>query len=205
MTDSPEDALKPARHEVQRLLGQCLLRLQVYERLMKVLWVEHVNSGPVTDIEANRAARLEGVSRNTLGMLARAFVGSYLVDEDGKTVSDAEADSAGKAPWVSFRFAVELASADYAQAERDIRELVELRNRLVHRFIEDLDFDSLDGCRRGQEALVATSNRIGESYERLKGWAEDMRKTKEVLQSDEVREVVINELMAALPGGDRRH
>jgi hypothetical protein len=53
--------------------------------------------------------------------------------------------------------------------------------------------------------LVAASDRIGESYERLKGWAEDMRKMQEFLRSDEVRDVVINESMAALPGGDRRH
>lgn len=37
MTTQPDDALISAQHEVQRLLGSCLLRLQAYERGVKVL------------------------------------------------------------------------------------------------------------------------------------------------------------------------
>lgn len=205
MTVCPDDALKASHREVQRLLGQCLLRLQAYELLIKTLVAQHEISGSAPDLEAVRAARGERVSRNTLGMLVRAFLGSYLVAGDGKTAPEPELASPEGLPSVSCRFWVELTEADYAEAATDLRELVQLRNTLVHQFVEQQDFGSLEGCHRAEEALVAASDRIGESYERLKGWAEDMRKTQEILQSDEVREVVTNELMAALLGGDRRH
>ena len=56
--DEPPDL----QRDVQRLLGRCLVRLQQYERLMKAILAQHELSGPVHQLEAQRAERLEGVA-----------------------------------------------------------------------------------------------------------------------------------------------
>lgn len=205
MTVCPDDALTASQREVQRLLGLCLLRLQAYERLIKTLVAEHEFSGLALDLEAVRRAQVEGVSRNTLGQMAGIFLRSYLVAGDDNTAPDPELASAESLPHVGFKFRVELTEADYAQAESEIRELVQLRNTLVHHFIEQQDFDSLDGCRHAEEALIAASDLIGQSYERLREWAEDMGKALEAMQSDQFRTTMIKEIVVAPRGRNRRH
>lgn len=201
MTGDPGDALKASQHEVQRLLGLCLLRLQVYEHLLKALVAHQEFSGSAFYLDAVLAARVEATSRKTLGMLVGAFLGSYLVTGEGNTGSEPEFGGSVGDPSVSFRFQLSLPEADFAQAESDLKELVQLRNMLVHNFIEQQEFGNLDGCRRAQQWLIAACDRIGQSYERLREWAEDMAKARqrvaEIMRSDEFLDVMINAAASA--------
>jgi hypothetical protein len=67
------------QRDVQRLLGRCLLRLQQYERLMKVVLAHHALGGPVDELEAQRVARVEEVSDKSLGTLVKRLFESYVV------------------------------------------------------------------------------------------------------------------------------
>ena len=42
--------LKTSAHEVQRLMGQCILRLQVYELLLKSVVTAHEISSPIATL-----------------------------------------------------------------------------------------------------------------------------------------------------------
>lgn len=203
MTGDPGDALKASQHEVQRLLGLCLLRLQAYERLLKALVAQQEFSGSAPDLDAVLAARVDGVSRKTLGMLVGAFRGSYLVTGAGNPVPQPEFHGSQGDASISFRFQLSLPEADFAQAESDLKELVQLRNTLVHNFIEQQEFGNLDGCRRAQQWLNAACDRIGQSYGRLREWAEDMEKTRqsmaEIMRSDEFQDAMIKAINSADP------
>lgn len=203
MTVCPDDALQESQREVQRLLGQCLLRLQAYELLIKTLVAQHEFSGSASDLDAVLVARVDGVSRKTLGMLVGAFLGSYLVTGEGNPGPEPEIHGPQRDASVSFRFQLSLPEADFSQAESDLKELVQLRNTLVHHFVEQHELDSLDGCRRAQQALIAACDRIGQSYERLREWAEDTAKTRhrvaEIMRSDEFQGAMIKAVNSADP------
>jgi hypothetical protein len=89
-----------------------------------------------------------------------------------------------------------LSEADFAQAENGLRELVLLRNNLVHHFIDLHDLWSLDGCRGAQETLVAAYNRIDQHLGQLREWADDMGKMRravsEAFQSEIDKDLVVN-------------
>lgn len=58
MATAVDDDIASQQHQVQRLLGRCLLRLQQYEHLLKTVVAGHELSGTLHTFESNRAARI---------------------------------------------------------------------------------------------------------------------------------------------------
>lgn len=183
------------QREVQRLLGRCLLRLQQYERLMKAIVAHHDISGPAHSLEAVRAARIEDTATKTLGTLVGQMFGSYVVTEGGD-VSENEPDL--PADMISFRTRVQLSlsAEDYVRTQADLKDLVSLRNALVHHFIDQHDLWTIEGCHTAHDALTTAYTRIDQHFEQLRGWAEHMdqarRLAAEFVQSDVFHDLVVN-------------
>lgn len=196
MTAPSDDALQTLHREVQRLLGRCLLRLQQYERLIKAIVADHEFSGPTHALEAIRAARVADTARKTLGTLVGDLLGSYVVASESSTPPETASSSAEETISVSYRMHLSLSEPDFARTESDLRELVLLRNNLVHHFIDQHDLRSLEGCRGAHDALVAAYSRIDQHFEQLRGWAQDIERCQclvaEFIQSDVFRDLVIN-------------
>ncbi|SHM78389.1 OST-HTH/LOTUS domain-containing protein [Roseovarius litoreus] len=196
MTTFGDKDLQTLQREVQRLLGRCLLRLQQYERLMKAVVVDHKLSGPMHDLETARAARIEDTALKTLGTLARDLLGSYLVAHDKDTAEETTTNPSENIDWFSMHITLGLSSSDLVQAENDLRDMVLLRNNLVHHFIDQHDLSSLDGCRRAQDALVEAYYRIDQHLGQLREWAGDMEEIRRVqaafLLSEEFEDVFDN-------------
>lgn len=196
MTTLSDDALQTLQREVQRLLGRCLLRLQQYERLIKAIMAHHEISGPAHALETIRAARVSDTARKTLGTLVGDLLGSYVVTNEIGTPLKATTNSPEDVASCSFRTNLSLSDADFARTENELKELVLLRNSLVHHFIDQHDLWSLDGCRGAHDALVAAYSRIDQHFEQLRGWAEDMEQCRrlaaEFVQLDEFRDLVLN-------------
>ena len=170
MTTLPaDDELTAQQREVQRLLGRCLLRLQQYEKLMKAIVAHHEISATGLPLASNHEQRIADAASKTLGTLVGALFGSYVTTEenDGAASEPDERDDV-----ISFKFKMNLRMSveDYDRTQSDLKELVLLRNNLVHHFIDQHDLWSLDGCRGAQESLVAAYSRVDQHFEQLRGW-----------------------------------
>lgn len=196
MTELSDNGVQTLQHEVQRLLGRCLLRLQQYERLIKAVVAHHEISGPPHALEVVRAARVADTSRKTLGTLVGDLLGSCVVTDDIGTSAEAAASPSQDEIWVSTHMSVNLSETDFARTERDLKEFVRLRNNLVHHFIDQHDLWSLDGCRDARDALVAAYTRIDQHIEELRVWAEDLKQCRRLaavfLQSDVCHDWIVN-------------
>ena len=176
MTSLDDEDLPHLQQEVQRLLGRCVLRLQQYEQLIKFLVASHSLSGPLNDLERVRAARIDGTARKTLGSLVGELLGSYVVADEICSPDDATANSFDPSGWFAMHMSVRLPGPDFAQVERELSEMVNLRNNLVHHFIDQHDLGSGDGCRNAQDALVSAYSSIDQHLAQLQEWVEDMKK-----------------------------
>lgn len=197
MTTPPVDGeLQASQREVQRLLGRCLLRLQQYEHLIKAIVAHHDIAGPAHALESIRAERIADAATKTLGTLVGYFVGSYVVTDDVDTSDEVTGNTPNDVMSFRMRTHMSMSAEDYARTEADLKELVLLRNNLVHHFIDQHDLWSLDGCRGANDALLAAYSRIDEHFEQLRGWAEHMdqarRLTAEFVQSDAFHDLVAN-------------
>ena len=176
MEDSPRPEMQ---RDVQRLLGRCFLRLQQYEKLLKALVADHTLAGPAHELEAIREQRRNTVAKMTLGQLAAEFLGSYVVvagQPEGRDVLE-NADTTVIS--MSFKFSLEVSPEKSEELRRAIADLVALRNKLAHNFIDLYDVWTDDGCIAASAFLVQSYDRIDVHYEELRGWAKSMLEASE--------------------------
>lgn len=189
-----DEELQTLQREVQRMLGRCLLRLQQYEHLMKAIVAHHEISASGSPLESNQAERVADAANKTLGTLVGTLLGTYVTSGDQDDV--AEPDAPDNIISFKMKMSLRMSAEDFDTTQNDLKELVLLRNNLVHHFIDQHDLWSLDGCRGAQESLVAAYSRVDQHFEQLRGWAEHMdqarRLAAEFAQSDAFRDLVIN-------------
>lgn len=189
-----DEELQTLQREVQRMLGRCLLRLQQYEKLMKAIVAHHEISASGSPLESNQAERIADAANKTLGTLVGTLLGTYVTGGDQDEV--AEPDVPDNIISFKMKMSLRMSAEDFDTTQNDLKELVLLRNNLVHHFIDQHDLWSLDGCRGAQESLVAAYSRVDQHFEQLRGWAEHMdqarRLAAEFAQSDAFRDLVIN-------------
>ena len=167
MDDEPDEAAKAEQREVQRLLGRCILQLQRYERLLKALLSDREISGPVQQLRSAREQRETRIDRTTLGLLVQEFVGAYLVVGEAKDEPDTSDGAADGPATVSYRVTVAMSPDDHDRIARGLKELVALRNGLVHQFVEQHDLWSMAGCKRARAALEEAFQRIESHFQEL--------------------------------------
>ena len=189
-----DEELQTLQREVQRMLGRCLLRLRQYEKLMKAIVAHHEISVSGSPLESNQAERIADAANKTLGTLVGTLLGTYVTSGDQDEV--AEPDAPDNIISFKMKMSLRMSAEDFDTTQNDLKELVLLRNNLVHHFIDQHDLWSLDGCRGAQESLVAAYSRVDQHFEQLRGWAEHMdqarRLAAEFAQSDAFRDLVIN-------------
>jgi len=196
MDVSLERELDAHQKEVQLFLGKCILRLQQYERLIKAIVADHKVSGPAHSIEQVRAARAEETARKTLGSLVGELIGSYVVPSDERAPQDTSSSLAEDDAWIALGTQLSLPASEFARINQELKELVALRNDLVHHFFDHFDMQSVDGCVVAKESLSVSLNRIEDHFQQLSEWAKDMirmrRMLSEVVQSEAFRDKVFN-------------
>lgn len=188
------------QREVQRLLGRCLLRLQQYEGLLKSLLAHHDVSGPPADFRTRQAERVAALATTSLGNLAKTLFESYVAaasESSGVSPSDEAMPVVDPtAITIRTRMTLEMSPDDYAQTKQGIKELVDLRNALVHHFIETFNVWTLDGCAQATDHLIECYGRIDANFEQLRHWATNMASATSLaasfMQSDEFVEFLVN-------------
>lgn len=188
----PDESLVAPRNEVERIFGQCLLRLQTFEMMTKSLVAGHRFSAPNAHLEVAKASRAAETQRKTLGSSVGDMMGSFLVPEGQEGLREERED----APSVAFMQQIVFPAEDYARIEADHRELVTLRNTLVHHFLDQHDLRTADGCLVAQQTLTTALEQIHRAYDNLRRWTVEMemaRKTiAEHLASPEIRDFFVH-------------
>ncbi|WP_303637077.1 OST-HTH/LOTUS domain-containing protein [Stenotrophomonas tuberculopleuritidis] len=184
-----------AQHEVQRLLGRCILRLQQCEQLMKSMLVHQEWSGTLKTLPValdNRKAKFGG---KTMGMLVGHLTAECVVKE-GSAPPGEPSDYDANPCSISSHTRISLPAESHAALQTDLRELVNLRNTLVHHFIEQHDLWTVEGCLQAQGALSSAYTRVDQQLQRLCPIAEGMdevrREFAERLRSPMAHEFVVN-------------
>lgn len=191
-----DEHLEKHQHEVQRLLGRCILRVQQYEKLIKAMVALSRVSGSIDELEQARAAQMDGTARKTLGTLVGDLLGKHVVADKNGPLEAMPVNDSGNVDWFAFQTTIVLSDADFARAEQELGEIVGLRNNLVHHFLDQHDIRSVGGCRRAQDALVTVYSRIDQSLALLREWAEGTMKAQqamsEAVQSAEFTDWIVN-------------
>lgn len=178
-----DESLLAGRYEVEHLFGQCILRLQANELLMKSMVARHQFSGPMTGVKEAQADRAAETGRKTMGSLVKELMDSFIVPEGWEEKEGMLKDWVD-APSIAWKFSIAVPTEEFARIEAEHRNLVLLRNTLVHHFLEQHSLRTADSCRAAQQTLTSTLDRITRAYEELRCWASDMERCRQVVADD---------------------
>ena len=147
---------------------------------MKKLASEHEIAGAAEELDDIKARTRELVSKKTMGQVVGYLTGNFLQvagaspepDEDNELPPDAPL------PWVRMRFHIAFSEDNLKRVEQKLAGLVEIRNELVHHFLEMFDLSSLDGCRAAITYLDEHLEEVDASHEELRQWVDQAARTK---------------------------
>lgn len=194
MTPLPSDPVPDLQRTVQRKLGRCMLQLQQYERLLKAMVAHSELSGPPERLQAIRDEKVACAHKKTLGTLVGMLTESYLKLSDLSDESE-QTEPIDRA-WISFRCQMELSEERYVETKAALKELVDLRNELVHHFLQRFDLWDVDGCIAAESYLDESYETIDGHYLTLRDWAKSMDEARQLMasfmQTQEYRDAIIN-------------
>jgi hypothetical protein len=178
--------LDTLQQEVHRKLGQCMIRLQQYERLMKTVVAKMALEGPPGQLRANHEQQIACASTKTLGALVGAFTDSYLVPavpEGGDPGHGGTNQGLSADGWLQIRHQLALPTERYDRVKQELAELVAMRNALVHHFLERFDLHLENDCGAAQAYLDACLEQIDGHYLELMNWARGMDESRVLIAS----------------------
>lgn len=189
--------LAELQRAVHHKLGGCLLRLQRYERLLKAIVANTDLAGEPAQLQAVRDARVATLHKTTLGGLVSMFTGGYLhAEEESAPVDETAEKSSGDTLWFSFRQRVVMSTERHEAIQAELKELVDLRNELVHHLLERFDLGQPDRCKAAVAYLEASRATIDRHYQTLCSWAEQMGNAKALaasfMNSDAFKDLLID-------------
>lgn len=175
------NAVPDLQRTVQRKLGRCMLQLQQYELLLKAMVAHSELSGPPEQLNQLREERVSIVHKKTLGTLVGLLTENYL-KVPGLPAEPEQAEDTDRI-WFSFRYQRELPEELYVETKAALKELVDLRNDLVHHFLQRFDLWSADGCIAAELYLDECYETIDGHYLTLRDWAKSMDEARHLMAS----------------------
>lgn len=179
----PEKTGPEIQHDVQRLMGRCLIRIQQYEQVLKAVLAHHEIAGTVETLHAQPALRAEKLSGQPLGNLVNQMFESFVVPEgferdllpEDKTPTDRASFAH------SFRMA--MPPEHWAQTKAAVKELLSARNELVHHFLSRFNLWDEQGCMDAMAHLQELYMRIDAHYQELRAWMVGMENARQAAAS----------------------
>lgn len=184
------DTLLDQQRTVQRKLGCCLLRLQQYEILLKALFVQAGVAGAPAELQAVLEATANSVQKATLGTLVSILCDRHLTSDADDCPKDTMQGDA--APWFRIRAQMRFSAKDYESTVATLRELVDLRNELVHHFLQRFNIGNAEGCIAAVSYLDASFDTIDGHFLKLRRWATDIEGARAFFASSGFEDFLVN-------------
>jgi len=166
------ESLSDVQKEIQRKLGRNLLRLQQCELLLKHFVIEQEVSGPASELERIKQERHNGYAVKPMGSVVKELIGGYiqLASPASEEAQDDDGPSDMTQPWLKLNCSMQMYPENFARTKTQLSELVDLRNEMVHHFLERFDISGVEGCHAADGHLDELFQQINEHFERLRQW-----------------------------------
>ncbi len=184
----------PSLADVQRKLGGCLLRLQQYEMLLKDVVARSDVAAHPAQLQAVQDAHVASAHKKTLGGLVSILGEQYLTV--GEVEDSCDTPQGDDTAWFSLRCRIRLDASQYQATTAALKELVALRNELVHHFLLRFNLLQPQGCMAAADYLDTSYQTIEGHYQTLLGWAQGMQEARKLMatyvNSDAFEDLLLN-------------
>lgn len=123
----------PETDEVLRRVGRNLVIFQQVEQALKFLTTHARFHAPAREFAERFDRHTRTIHKKTMGQLAGSLE-DFLLDQPDAAPEDIEQEDIDHA-WFGFRFSIETDTETVARCGRELKDLVDRRNELVHHFL----------------------------------------------------------------------
>jgi hypothetical protein len=166
---------------VPQKFGSCLLRLQECELLLKSLVVHTGVTAPPEHLQDALRAKASSVQRQTMGQVVGMLTESTLVQTGAISIPSTSPDDSRAL--VQLKYQIELPSEQYDALQSTLKELIDLRNELVHHFLQRFSLRSVEGRTAASTYLDECSQIIDAHRSTLIGFTKAMELLRAQLAS----------------------
>lgn len=187
------------QRELQRKFGRCMFRLQQIEQLLKTL-LPHVSvQGAAEKISSIRDRQIADARLKTMGGLVSMLTGEFLAPTTIEEEPEEEPENVSSIGWVSAKFQISMPDKDYEETRLAFVDLVEMRNGLVHHFLEKFNISLVSECLKADAYLDECDEKIGKQLLQLQHWAKSLvevqAKASSYIASDEFENAFVHGVM----------
>lgn len=207
MDEHVDEHLPQIQGVVSQKMGRCILRLQQLELVIKAILAFSKIEGHPEDLLTNLERRKASFATKTLGQLVGELTGAYFLPGVGEdTESPPSKDQDPTRAYFRMTCVTQLEEAAYEQTKIALRELVDVRNELVHHFMSRFDLFSVGGCEGAIEYLDKAFALIDKHDRELRQMAKTMDEGRKELGAFFASEAGEDMLVyGIMPGGGEMH
>lgn len=174
----PQESTNGLRAIAFQKIGRNVVNLQRFERMLKLIVVQNNLSGYASELAKIHQNKTQGTNYRTLGSLVREFFDTIYSNDD--PFSDGPAEALNDI-WISYAFRIQSNRDPTSTGECELREVVVERNLLIHHWLAEVDFESVDECQELISRLDAQDDRLKPHYESLMRQLGNMRAAQEAV------------------------
>lgn len=153
--------------ETLRKVGRNVLHFQRIEAVLKYLVSHSSIEGTAKDLEKTHKDKVESVSQETMGSLAKDLFTSVYSDKSNETPIPKDLDEA----FIKISFTVDADPAFLEQRKRALEHIVTERNTLIHQTLQSFDQTSIESCRALNIVLDEQAERVRLEFENIQSLA----------------------------------
>jgi hypothetical protein len=157
------DPVGTQRDAALRRVGRNVVNFQHLENTLRTLVSTMRLSGPMGELASKHAMEVKSLKKRTLGDLASRFHDRMLGTDPVEAATDEPIELA-----ISLSVRYELDPTLAADIKRKLLSLVQERNRLIHRDLVQVDFNSIEACKNLSVRLDEQNDRINKQLLMLK-------------------------------------
>jgi hypothetical protein len=162
--------------EVLRRIGRNLIIFQQIEHFLKLLLANHKNAGTMEDYATNLQVNTECINKKTLGHLIEKY-GNEVLQDAGAEVPDEERP----ADWFAFSFRVSGDAAFIESMRRDLKQMTDGRNDLVHHFLPRWQLGNEEVLNEALTYLDAQREKVLPMHEHLRATVQHLLDSTKLL------------------------
>ena len=170
-----EEHVKELRDVAFRKIGRNLVNFQKLELALKFIIVRSDLRGYASEAAKVLRDKEKVVDRKALGWLVRDFFTTLYSNHSS---DDGPADERDEA-WMSISLRIESNENSIRDRKRQLRQLVQERNRLVHRLLTNFDPDSVESCENLIQQLDDQVDRLIPHYQSFMGIIGNMQRAQQ--------------------------
>lgn len=164
--------LKTTQDEVFRRVGRNLLLFQQIEQLMKFVLSHHKAGGEPLDFKEKQQKRIDTINKTTLGNLVDKYGAEVLKDAGTEVPEEESPDN-----WLTFSFRISGDAEFIETMRRDMKQMTEQRNELVHGFLPRWQPDSPEKIEETLAYLDTQREKVLPMHEHLRTIASHLQET----------------------------